>query len=415
MQHDAGWDLAALRRSMRLLGAHSTHFSNVQSTARALRLIWDMLQRRNIPAELFQLPGMMPLIVAGRGPVLVNTYLDDTSALDGLHRGDPPIVTNDSMIGQGTIRKAGLLAVVGALLSSPDVARHATLTIEADRHAGSAALEAWLHASPRPFAAGLYEVADLPVPAPALYSAATGVVELNITVQPDVGAMEHFYGGVLPDPGHQLVEAVSALKSRDAEVLVPGFYDHVVAPDPAGMAALNSVASSVGAWISRTVGPSEELLNASHLTLGVFCAPALLVRELAMAETGPYLSQTARATIEMRVMPGQDVYALIAAIRAFITARLPTATVEPLLVRKPAIGWRGPMPSLNAMTLPISPGNSPAGLIESTGIPTMGFATVSRDPSESQESVEFARIMDGSNLVSTLIFNLAHQHRALSW
>ncbi len=413
MQHDAGWDSATLRRSMRLLAAHSTHHSDVQSAARALRLIRDMLQRRNIPVELFQLPGMMPLIVAGRGPILVNTYLDDSNPSSIPHGGDPPVITDEEATGPGTIRKAGLLAVVGAFLSSPDVPRHATLLIEADRHSGSAALEAWLQSSSRRLVAGLYEVADLPVPAPALYTAATGVVELDITVQRDLGSVEQFYGGVLPDVGHQLVEAISALKSRDAEVLVPGFYDHVVAPDPTGMAALNNVASSVGAWISRTVGSSEELLNASHLTLGVFCAPALLIRELDMAPAGPYLPHAARATIELRVMPGQDVHALIAGTRAFITARLPAARVEPLLVRKPATGWSGSMAGVNAATLPISPGNSPAGLIESTGIPTLGFATASRNPAALQESVRFSSIINGSELVNTLIFNLAHQLEAL--
>ena len=407
MQQDAEWDIAALRRSMRLLGAHSTHVSNVQSTARALRLVWDMLQRRGIATELFQLPGLMPLMIAGRGPVLVNTFIDDSSPFASAESNEPPTIVDETASGPGVTRKAGLLGTLGAFLRQPSIANEATLVIEADRHTGSAALEAWLQTTDRSRPVAVYEVADLPVVAPMLYAAATGVIQLDVTIERDISSIEQLYGGVLPDVGHQLVEAVSALKSRDAEVLIPGFYDDVLAPDAAGMVALNAVASSVGAWIARYAAPTRDLLNASHLTLGVFCAPALLVRELEMAPASPYLSRRARATIELRVMPGQDTDALIASIRSFVTARIPDARVEPRLVRRATMAWNGTLPDLGVATLPVSPGDSPAGLFDAAGIPTLGYATVHRDPSAMEESASLRTVLDASTFVTSLIAGLS--------
>ena len=409
MQQDAEWDIAALRRSMRLLGAHSTHVANVQSTARALRLVWDMLQRRGIPTELFQLPGLMPLMIAGRGPVLVNTFIDDSSPLASAESNEPPTIVDEMARGPGVTRKAGVLGTLGAFLRQPSIANEATLVIEADRHAGSAALEAWLQTTAPSRPVAVYEVADLPVVAPMLYTAATGVIQLDISIERDPSAVEQLYGGVLPDVGHQLVEAVSALKSRDAEVLIPGFYDDVSPPDAAGMVALNDVASSVGAWIARYASPTHDLLNASHLTLGVFCAPALLVRELEMAPAGPYLSRSARATIELRVMPGQHTDALIASIRSFVTDRVPDARVEPLLVRRATAGWTGALPDLGVATLPVSPGDSPAGLFDAAGIPTLGYATVHRDPSAVEESASLRAVLDASTFVTSIITSLSVQ------
>lgn len=402
---DHVWDAAAIRRAIRLLGSHSPRVDDPQSTARALRLVSDIVQRRGAPTELFQLPGTMPLVVFGSGPILLITHLDDPHPLAQVDEIGPPSISGDTVTAPGITRKAGVLAALGAILDSESVAELVTLVVEADRHDGSQALSYWLDSTKREFSAALCEIADLPVPAPALFLAATGLVTVKITVSGDGNTIERVYGGVQPDVGHQLVAALSAMKSVEGEVLIPGFYDGVITPDVDGLVALQNIASSVGAWVMRGAAPSEERLSSSHVTLGAFLAPSIVVRDLRIDGAGPYLASAATAIVEARIMPGQDAATIVRSIAEFVLGRIPDAAIETVLLRQSAKA--GPFDPAGLATIapviPVAPGNSPAGLTDCVAIPTLGYSTVWRDPATFDEHVTLTSIAEHSRTIQSLI------------
>jgi hypothetical protein len=399
------WDDVAIRRALRLLGSHSPRIDDQQSTARALRLVWDIVQRRGAPTEIFQLPGTMPLVVVGHGPILLITHLDDPHPSAQVDETGPPAIADDTVTAPGITRKSGVLAALGAVLGDESIAELVTLVVEADRHDGSLAFAYWLDATDREFCGALCEIADLPIPSPAIFLASTGVVTLEITVADDSIPVERAYGGVQADVGHQLVAALSALKSIEGEVLVPGFYDGVITPDVDGLSALQGVATSVGAWLTRGVLPSDDRLSSSHLTLGAFLAPSIVVRDVRIDGSGPYLSNRATAVVEARIMPGQDGTTIARSISTFVLNRIPDAQVKTLILRPSAKAALLDIAELESIApvIPVATGNSPAGLLDNVGVPTLGFSTVWRDPAAFDEKISIASVAEHSRTIQALV------------
>jgi acetylornithine deacetylase/succinyl-diaminopimelate desuccinylase-like protein len=408
------WDASAIQRAMRLLSAHSPNIHDPQATAKAIRLLWDILHRRGMRPEIFQIPGIMPLLLVGDGPTLFITYIDDNHP--GTSSGDTVDVdiVGDVATGPGVTRRAGALAVVSALAAGDLDPDKVTLIIESDRHTGSRALEVWLESSSRELDSALWETSDLPVPTPAVFRSATGLLTLRITVRPDVGHVENHFAGVLPDAGQLLATILSDLKSRDAEVLVPGFYEGVDAPDAEGLELMQAIAPAMHAWVMRGTLHDQASLSPEHLTLGAFCAPSVSIRSIELPDAWPCIARSARAVIEARLLPGQNARALVRSITDFIHVRVPSAQVETLMIRPPAPPSSFDFDAIAdyAFVYPVAPGASPAGLLDSLGIPTIGFATVTRQADAAHEAVTVSTVVNSARFIADVAHRLTVRKRA---
>lgn len=383
-----GWDVTSVLRALKLLGSRPAGVRDPNAISHSVQLVWDILRRRDATPELFQLPGLMPLIVAGTGPVMLLTYLDDAHP-DAQGLGAVALgINGDELTGPGITRHAGVVAAIGAFLSPHNTGRF-TLVVEPDRQSGSESFRAWLATRDQQFAAALYEVSDLPVPAPCVFRSAAGSLVIEIALRTDGPKVEQLYAGVLPDVSHLLALAIGSLKSRDAEVLLPGFYDAISPPAPEAVDWLQEVSPLVASWIGRGVAPGLASMPASHQALGVFCVPAIVVLSIYVEDARPFLPREARAVVEARLMPGQEPEAVLSEITTHMQKSVPEARVSPLTVQPPAIGWM--LASMvvpdGVRELPTDPGNSPAGMLEQHGIPAIGYATVCRDPLTSIERV----------------------------
>lgn len=396
---------------MRVLCAQPPDVRNAMLMARSLRLVWDMLQRRGIPVDVYQVPGVMPLLVIGQGRLLICTHLDDQSPAPNDVPRSVPSVSGSTASGPGVTRMAGLLGALGPIIAGTLTPDDVTVVVEADRHIGSPALQSWLDSLKRDVGFALWEATDLPIPAPVTFISATGTVSIGITVTSHAAGIESFYAGVVPDVGHRIVEALASVKSRDSEVLVTGFYDGVEAPDSKALALLEGVSKNVQSWVlgATNEAAAERELSARHVTLGVFCAPSILIRSLELTESQPFLPSTARAVIEARIMPGQDAHAVVRALTEHVTTCIPEAQIDTLLLRQPYQGSQQSIPGIEniAPVYPIAPGDTPAGLIGTVGIPSLGFATVSRAPNRSEEQVELAAVSRASDFVASLSRHIA--------
>jgi hypothetical protein len=346
----------------------------------------------------------MPLLVAGDGPILVVSYLDDAHPAALAHDGTPPLIESDVVSGPGITRKAGVLAACGALFGVEDDALPVTLVVETDRHAGSVALETWLETSGRRFSGAWWEAVDLPINAPAMFRAGMGRLVASVQATADRPPVEAVYAGVVQDIGHELALAIGGLKSSDAEVLLAGFYDDVSVPTIDEMADIDRIAPQVARWAAPGALAEAEV-RADHIALGAFVAPALLVRELHVDDAGPYVATTATATVDIRLTPGQSPSAVLLALAHYLRERLPGVLVEPALTRQPGSGRLLQLAGLAELlpTLPVAPGDSPAGVIEASGVPNAGFATVARRAPDEPERVGLATIASGSDVLRSLV------------
>ena len=145
-------------------------------------------------------------------------------------------------------------------------------------------------------------------------------------------------------------------------------------------------------------------MTASHMTLGLFLAPSITVREMRLDDAQPYLPRQARARVEARIMPGQRSELVQHAVIEFLMGLLPGSTVTTSLARPPATGSLVRNVDLpdGVRELPVVAGISAGGLLESAGVPALGFSTVARDPDAEVEQIAIARIEQGTAFIVEL-------------
>lgn len=400
-------ELRNIRRMLRVLGALPSHTSDSTATANAAKLVHDRLRRAGQDPIWYEPAGGSPLVIAGTGPVLVVTYIDDVAPDTNQQTEMPPTFIDGVVSAPGILRKAGLIAAtVGA--THPDNCPDATtLVIETDRYRGSLALERWLSESGRTFEAAIWEAADLPVPAPAVIHSAFGRLLMRVSTSAPLDHVPAMYGGVVADVGTSLATALAELVSPDHEVRLAGFYDTVDVPDAEGLALLAEMAAAVQAGLERLT-PEPTHLSTLHLAMGVFFAPSLVVRALHTHAADPYLPNSAEAEIDIQLVPGQSADAVMAALAVHFQDRLQGLEITPLLVH-PAVKGRFDLAGLRAefdQVIPTAPGPSPAGLIESAGTPTVGYAAIGSSGDDGAGRVTLNEIEAGSRFVQALIGHL---------
>ena len=398
---------STIRRMLRILGAMPSHESDPEAVALAAQFVHDRMARTKKSMEWFEPDGHAPLVVAGDGPVLLVSYLDDADPFASGHSGQPPSFRETTVGGPGIIRKAGVVAAAAAELDDERGGRF-TLVVETDRNAGSLTLEAWLREHSHRFDAAIWEITDLPAPAPLIAHSAAGWVTLKVTANANHHYAESQYGGVVPDLGRQFAAALADIVSSDHEVRLDGFYDDIDEVDEQSLEVIHEVGDLTAAWLRRVV-PDALDMPSSHLAMGVYLAPGVIIRQMSVQDRPPYLSVAAEAILDIQLVPGQDVQKILESVIRFFADRLPGTTVEPMLVRPPVTGKANIAALREAYprVLKTVPGLNPAGMIESFGIPTVGYASVRRNPDNTSGRVALEEVINGARLIQTLSRRMA--------
>jgi hypothetical protein len=396
-----------VRRMLRILGAMPSFVSDPESVERAARFVYDRMSRVGVDVDWFAPEGFSPLVAAGNGPLLLVTYMDDADPFASSHSGQPPSFRDTSVSGPGILRKAGVVAAVAAELDPENGGRY-TLIVETDRNAGSLTLETWLRSNAHRFTAGIWEATDLPIPAPVIIHSAAGRITLQIRATSNHHYAEAHFGGVVSDIGRQLAQSLAYIVSEDHEVRLDGFYDGLADVDPAGMEVYQEITGRTAAWLHR-VAPGDVTLSTSHLAMGVFLAPGIVVRSMRLDDRQPYLPVSAEAVIDIHLVPGQDARAVGQSAIRYFKERLPGAEVQTLMVRPPVVGKSNIAALREAYprVLKTVPGLNPAGVIESFGIPTVGYAAVGRNPENTSGRVALEETINGARLIQALANRMA--------
>ena len=204
--------------------------------------------------------------------------------------------------------------------------------VEGEEEVGGEGIAAFVREHGDALAADVALVSDTEMFAPDLPTLCVGLRGMIYTEIEARGARTDLhsgmYGGAAPNPFVALAQIIARLKSQDGRVLIPGFYDQVVSPSAAELAAWKALpfdeehyrASEVGS-IALTGEPGFSVLERT------WARPTLDVHGMPGGFTGAgaktVIPSRAIAKISMRLVPDQTPAAVFEQYKSFVQSICP--------------------------------------------------------------------------------------------
>jgi acetylornithine deacetylase/succinyl-diaminopimelate desuccinylase-like protein len=205
--------------------------------------------------------------------------------------------------------KAGIVAHVGALRALRAVFGDAlpvgvTVFVEGEEEIGSPTFSAFLSENRDLLAADVVVIADSSNPAtdtPAFTTSLRGLVEVTVEVRTHTGEQHSgVFGGLFPDALTSLCRMLATLHDAQGVVAVPGLLTAPIPTVDVDEQALRAEAGVLEGVASLGTGSAAER---------IWARPAVSVLAIdapATTNAANVLLPVARATVSMRIAPGQD-------------------------------------------------------------------------------------------------------------
>jgi acetylornithine deacetylase/succinyl-diaminopimelate desuccinylase-like protein len=164
---------------------------------------------------------------------------------------------------------------------------------------------------------------------PALATMLRGLLYTEIALWgPSHDLHSGLYGGAVPNPLNVLTRILGQLHDALGRVQVPGFYDGIAEPSP-GEARQHAVLPFDEAAFLASAGIGTPTGEAGRSTLErIWTRPTCDINGMWGGYTGPgaktVIPAEARAKVSFRLVPGQDPARILAGLRDFVAARLPS-------------------------------------------------------------------------------------------
>jgi len=206
-----------------------------------------------------------------------------------------------------------------------------TVLVEGEEEMGSPNLDAFLTAHAAELAADVAVISDTnqwDFDTPALSTRLRGLVYVQIDLTTGTRDLHSgMYGGSAANPCNLLARVLAALHDEDGRVTIPGFYDGVAELDPATRAVWDGLGFDEAAFLGD-VGLSMPAGERGRGALErIWARPTCDVNGIwggymgAGAKT--VIANSAHAKVSFRLVPEQQPGRIVAALRAFLAARLP--------------------------------------------------------------------------------------------
>ncbi|MFF8830219.1 dipeptidase [Streptomyces sp. NPDC015131] len=205
------------------------------------------------------------------------------------------------------------------------------LLVEGEEESGSPHFRALLERHRERLAADAVVVSDTGMWSPDTPTVCTGmrgVADCEIELYgPDQDIHSGSFGGAVPNPATVAGRLVAALHDADEHVTIPGFYDGVAALTDAERELIGELPFDEGSWLA-TAKSHGTLGEAGYSTLErVWARPTAEVNGIGGGYQGPggktIVPSSAMLKLSFRLVAGQDPYALEAAVRDWVAARVP--------------------------------------------------------------------------------------------
>jgi acetylornithine deacetylase/succinyl-diaminopimelate desuccinylase-like protein len=234
-----------------------------------------------------------------------------------------PIVRDGRILGRGAADdKAGVVMHLAAIRAfGGRVPVGVKVFMEGEEEIGSANLGAFLETYRDLLDADVIVIGDAgnwAVGTPALTTSLRGLVDCIVEVRTLDGAVHSgMFGGVLPDAITALARVISSLHNADGSVAVQGLVE-----SPGGGLVLTE------AEVRDQAGAIDglRLIGEGGITERLWYKPAISVLAIDAPSIGEAINQlvpVARAKVSMRIAPGQDPNAALAALKGHLEASVP--------------------------------------------------------------------------------------------
>lgn len=316
--------------------------------------------------------------------------------------------------------------------------------LEGEEEAGSPHLQQTLALHKNLLGADLLITCDGPVHQsgrPLIFFGARGDIGLDVTVYGPVRALHSgHYGNWAPNPAMELAQLLAAMKNEDGRVLINGYYDDVTPLNESEKRALEAMPAN-DAELEKELGIAKPEGGGKKL-MELLMEPSLNIRGLRSAYVGSraqnVVPDTAQASLDARLVKGEDPKAKFEQIKAFIERRgYYVIDREPTMEERrthPKIakvedegGYRA---SRTSMELPVSRalirvmqdatrgkivvapqlgGSVPMYIFEDFGLPWIGVPIVNYDNHQhsSDENLRLGNLWQGIETYSAILAGLA--------
>jgi acetylornithine deacetylase/succinyl-diaminopimelate desuccinylase-like protein len=212
--------------------------------------------------------------------------------------------------------KSPIVAILAALdalrAQNIPLAVNLKFILEGEEEAGSTHLQQTLQLHKNLLGADLLITGDGPIhPSgrPLVFFGNRGDLGLNITVYGPVRSLHSgHYGNWAPNPAMELSHLLAAMKDDQGRVLIPGYYDDVIALGPLEQTALNAMPANDAELqhelgIARPDGGGKKLVE-------LLQQPSLNIRGIRSGNVGEQATNVipdkAEASLEARLVKGED-------------------------------------------------------------------------------------------------------------
>lgn len=176
-----------------------------------------------------------------------------------------PVVDGDRMLGRGAADDKGqihihVMAAAALLATRGALPINVRYVFEGEEESSSVHLDAWLESNRERLSADLAIISDSGffegnIPAITIGLRGISYAQIDVVGSP-VDLHSGSFGGAVENPANALARIIAALKGPDGRILIPGFYDDVVALSEADRAALAALPFDEEAYRKQTGVPA---------------------------------------------------------------------------------------------------------------------------------------------------------------
>ncbi|HTA79633.1 MAG TPA: dipeptidase [Terracidiphilus sp.] len=294
---------------------------------RAAQMLADELRRIGMEhVRLIETEGH-PLVygdwlhAAGKSTALCYGHYDVQPAdpLDEWHTPPfEPTERNGNIYARGAVDDKGQVwaqvkALESLLASERALPLNVRVLLEGEEEVGGEGIGAYVASKPADLKADFALVSDTELFAPGLPTLCVGLRGMIYTEIEVRGAKSDLhsgmYGGAAPNPFVALAQMLARLKDQDGHILIPGFYDDIVPPSAAELAAWRSLPFDEEQYRIAEVG-SKTLVGESGYSVleRTWARPTLDVHGMPGGFIGAgaktVIPAKALAKVSMRLVPG---------------------------------------------------------------------------------------------------------------
>jgi len=243
-----------------------------------------------------------------------------------------PTERNGNIYARGAVDDKGQVWAQVKALESLFAANHALplnvrVLFEGEEEVGGEGIAAFVASKDPDLKADFALVSDTELFAPGMPTLCVGLRGMIYTEIEVRGAKTDLhsgmYGGAAPNPFVALAQILAHLKDEEDHILIPGFYDDIIPPSPAELAAWRSLPFDEEQYRIAEVG-SKKLVGESGYTVleRTWARPTLDVHGIPGGFIGAgaktVIPAKAQAKVSMRLVPGMTPAKAFAQYKSFV-------------------------------------------------------------------------------------------------